>query len=128
MGRKVLSFELIKYIRTNLETIWALEILLLLCRRPDHVWSPDELNQELRGNIGLVLDVLQKFERNGLVQLDTDRRYRWAPANTELERVSKDLVAMYATHPLSVIKCITQAQTERLQKLADAFKINKDEQ
>lgn len=128
MGRKVLSFELIKYIRTNLETIWALEIMLLLCRRPDHVWSPDELNRELRGNIGLVLDVLQKFERNGLVQLDTDRRYRWAPANAELERISKDVVATYATYPLSVIKSITQAQTERIQKLADAFKINKDEQ
>jgi hypothetical protein len=122
----LLSEQLRKFIQANVRTVWALEILLLLGRSAERSWTVDELNRELRGSVGLVLDVLGKFEQLGLTTREADQRYRWAPASAELERLSRDLVSLYATHPFTVIKAITEAQTERIQTLADAFKIKKD--
>jgi hypothetical protein len=98
-----------------------------MCRNAGRSWAADELNRELRGSIGLVRDVLSKFEHAGLVKRgDAEDFYRWAPSTAELEQLSQDLVSIYSTHPFSVIKAITEAQTERIQTLADAFKIKKD--
>jgi hypothetical protein len=123
---EVLSEHLLKFIQVNLETVWALEILLVMCRNEGRSWGADELNRELRGTIGLVDNVLTTFERSGLVKRDARMRYRWAPATDESSRLSQELVRVYSTHSLSVIQAITRAQTARLQGLADAFKIKKD--
>jgi hypothetical protein len=122
----VLSEQLLKFIQTNVRTIWALEMLLLMCRNPGRLWTPDELNRELRSSVGLVHDILSKFEHAGLVQRDADDRYRWAPSTAESQDAAQQLVSTYSTHPFSVIKAITEVQTARIQTLADAFKIKKD--
>jgi hypothetical protein len=101
-------------------------MLLLMCRNPGRSWTPDELNRELRGSVGLVHDILIKFEHAGLVTRKADDRHQWAPSTTESQQLTQDLVSTYSTHPFSVIKAITEAQTERIQTLADAFKIKKD--
>ncbi|NJO34382.1 MAG: hypothetical protein HC869_15890 [Rhodospirillales bacterium] len=122
----MLSEQLRRFIQTNVRTIWALEVLLLLCRNQGRLWSPDELNRELRGSVGLVRDVLSGFQHAGLVKRDAEDRFQWAPSTAELRQLSQDLVSIYSTRPFSVIKAITEAQTERIQTLADAFKIKKD--
>jgi hypothetical protein len=122
----VLSERLRKFIRANVRTIWALEMLLLLCRNQGRPWTPDELNRELRGSIGLVHDILGKFEQAGLVKREADDLYRWAPSTAESQKAGEELVSTYLSHPFSVIKAITEGQTERIQTLADAFKIKKD--
>jgi hypothetical protein len=122
----LLSEQLRKFIQANVRTIWALEMLLLLCRNEGRCWTVDELDRELRGSVGLVRNVLNGFEQAGLVKRGTGETYRWEPSTGELGRLSRDLVSLYATHPFSVIKAITEAQTDRIQTLADAFKIKKD--
>jgi hypothetical protein len=122
----VLSDRLRKFIQTNVRTIWALEMLLLMCRTQGRSWTPEELNRELRGSIGLVTNNLIKFEKAGLVQREADERYRWAPSMPELQEMGQELVSAYSTHPFTVIKAVTEVHSERLQSLADAFKIKKD--
>lgn len=123
---RLLSDPLRKFILANVRTIWALETLLLLCRNPGRAWTVEELDRELRGSVGLVRNVLNKFEQAGLVQRGPDDAWRWEPSAGELDGLSRELVALYATHPFTVIKAITEAQTDRIQTLADAFKIKKD--
>ena len=122
----MLSDQLRKFIQANVRTIWALEMLLILCRSGERSWTVEELDRELRGSVGLVRKVLNNFEQAGLVNRETGEVYRWEPSTGELEGLSRELVSLYATHPFSVIKAITAAQTDRIQALADAFKIKKD--
>jgi Mn-dependent DtxR family transcriptional regulator len=122
----VISNRLRKFIRTNVRTIWALEMLLLMCRTQGRSWTTEELNRELRGSISLVTDILVKFEKAELVKREPDDRYRWAPSTPELQEMGKELVSTYSTHPFTVIKAVTETHAERLQSLADAFKIKKD--
>lgn len=97
-----------------------------MCRNQGRTWTPSELNRELRGSVGLVHDILGKFEQAGLVKREADDRYQWAPSTTESQQLGQELVSTYSTHPFSVIKAITEVQTARIQTLADAFKIKKD--
>lgn len=122
----MLSEQLLKFIQANLETVWALEVLLVMCRHEERSWNPIELNRELRGNISLVNDVLNTFERSGLVKREADNRFRWAPTTDHSRRLSQELANIYPAHSLSVIQAITQAQTSRIQALSEAFKIKKD--
>lgn len=121
----MVSEELTKFIQSNVPTIWALRVLVVMCQDQGRTWTPDELNRELRGTIGLVLDVLTRFERAKLVRREADDRYRWAPS-TELESVAQELVSTYSTYPVAVVRVIMDTQTQRIQSLADAFRIKKD--
>lgn len=123
---RLLSEELRKFIHANVRTVWALEMLLLLCRGPQRSWTVEEIDRELRGSVGLVSNLLARFEQAGLVRRVAEAAYRWEPSTAELERQSRELAVLYATHPFTVIKAITEAQTERIQTLADAFKIKRE--
>lgn len=121
----MVSEELGRFIRLYVRGIWALEVLLLMCRDQARPWTADELNRELRGTAEIMLDTLGKFERAGLVQRDAGGGCRWAPTNEEAQRLSLELVHTYSTYPFSILRAITDAQTESIQTLADAFKIKK---
>lgn len=113
------------FIREHVRSVWALEQLLLLRRTAPQSLSPDEMVKELRASTRLVAANLEAFERAGLALGDDDGRYRFAPATPVLQRLCDELAQAYAERPVSLINAIT-APPDRLQDLADAFKIRKD--
>jgi hypothetical protein len=122
----LLSEELERFIRDTIKSLWALELLLLVARERDRPWTPADLNRELRGHIRLVADILAQFERSGLVKLEGDGQYRFAPATAELASAVDELRAAYADRPLTVVKTVIAAPDEKIRTFADAFKIRKD--
>ena len=63
------------FIRRNLKSVWALELLLLLRADRERGWSTAELVGELRASDSLVLGILEAFRRHGLVGGEGDWRY-----------------------------------------------------
>jgi hypothetical protein len=104
--------------------MWALELLLLLQRDQDRVWTAAALVRELRASTGLVDDNLSRFGRHGLV-LESEQGWRFQPASPRLALLVASLGDLYRQRPMHVMSLI--ARTDALQSLADAFRIRKDE-
>ena len=117
--------DLFGFIREQLRSVWALELLLLMRRQTDRVWSQDELVTELRASPTLVSDNLESFERTGLVIADEEGHYRFSPASPLLSSLCDQLDQAYRERPVKVINAIV-APPEKLQTLADAFRIRGD--
>jgi hypothetical protein len=107
-----------------MKSVWALEVLLLLTRKPVRAWSAQELDRELRSSLRVVTDVLVQFEQGGLVK-QQDGLYRLEPAG-DTARLVQELEAEYAVRPLEVVRTIFAGSAERIQMFADAFKMRKD--
>ena len=117
--------DLFGFIREQLRSVWALELLLLMRREAGRNWTPQELVTELRASPALVSDNLESFERGGLVVPDEDGRYRFSPAAPLLASLCDQLDAAYRERPVRVINAIV-APADKLQTLADAFRIRGD--
>ncbi|HYG28155.1 MAG TPA: hypothetical protein VD906_14780 [Caulobacteraceae bacterium] len=119
--------DLFGFIREQLRSVWALELLLLMRRRADRSWTAQQLVDELRASPPLVADNLATFERAGLVAADADGRYSYSPAGPVLTKLVDELDAIYRERPVTVINAIV-APADKLQTLADAFRIRGDSQ
>lgn len=108
-------------IRTHLPSVWSLELLLLVRRQRDRAWTVQELTDELRASLPIVVSALDAFKRSGLVAHDDDGRYRYAPASTFLAEFGDLVERQYRERPVAVINLIA-APEDRLQQLADAFR------
>ena len=97
-----------------------------MSRQRTRAWNADELNRELRSSASLVAQILSKLERVGLVTEAGGGGYRYAPQTPELERVVAQLEQTYAARPLEIVRQIVAAPNEKIQTLADAFKVKKD--
>jgi len=117
--------DLFGFIREQLHSVWALELLLLMRRQPEHHWSEHELVSELRASPTLVANNLAAFERGGLVTADDDGRYYYCPASLLLAALCNQLDEAYRERPVKVINAIV-APADKLQTLADAFRIRGD--
>ena len=117
--------DLFGFIREQLRSVWALELLLLMRRQADRSWTPQELVGELRASQTLVTDNLTAFERAGLVRAGEDGRYAFAPVSPVLAALCDQLAAAYAERPVTVINAIV-SPPDKLQGLADAFRIRGD--
>jgi hypothetical protein len=114
--------DLFGFIREQLRSVWALELLLLMRRRADRSWSPQELVDELRASTPLVSDNLAVFERGGLVVRNEDGRFTYSPAAPLLRSLCDQLDEVYRERPVTVINAIV-SPPDKLQTLADAFRI-----
>ena len=119
--------DLLGFIREQLRSVWVLELLLLLRRRADRSWTPQQLVDELRASPSLVTDNLASFEKAGLVAADADGRYVYSPAGPAVTRLVDQLDAIYRERPVTVINAIV-APADKLQTLANAFRIRGDTQ
>lgn len=117
--------DLFGFIREQLHSVWALELLLLMRRAPDRRWSEQELVTELRASPTLVTNNLAAFERGGLVSPDEEGRYQYCPASLLLRALCDQLDEAYRERPVKVINAIV-APADKLQTLADAFRIRGD--
>jgi hypothetical protein len=117
--------DLLGFIREHIRSVWALELLLLMRRSPERAFTSEELVSELRGSSMLVRDSLASFERAGLVLRDDEGRVRYAPAAPLLADLCDTLDAAYRERSVAVINAIV-SPPDKLQALADAFKIKRD--
>lgn len=122
-GKMVADVDLLAFIRRSIPSVWALDVLMLVQRAPTRSWSAGELVGELRASDGVILGVLDGFQRDGLVAKGEDGRFRFAPAADLLEELTVALAEAYAERPVAVINAIASTDA-KLATLANAFRLN----
>ena len=122
----MIAEPVLRFVRSSIKSVWALELLLVMRRRGSRVWTIDELTHELRSNRTLVADIVAAFAKSGLIDEREPGSFRYQPASAELDELVQQLDRLYAERPLALIKEIVSAPNERIQSFADAFKLKKD--
>lgn len=114
--------DIIDFVRNSIGSVWALELLLVVGRRPERAWRTDELVRELRSSPAAVAGATRLLERAGLVSREGQEGYRYRPASPELDHVGELVRKIYATKPATVIEAIFEQRYDKLRALAEAFK------
>jgi hypothetical protein len=117
------SDDLFAFIASSISSVWALELLLLLKFKPDKVWQPEDLIRELRSSPVVIDDALKRLQGAGLVIQDGHAKYRYQAASSHLDDLASALEELYAAKPMTVIKAIVEAPTDKLRAFSNAFKL-----
>jgi hypothetical protein len=118
--------EVIDFVRGSFQSIWSLELMLVLQRSPERFWAADELVAELRGSRVVVDQSLAGLLAAGFLFTDEAERVRYCPASAEIERLARETADAYRRKPDAVRRAILSGATGRLHMLADAFRLKSD--
>jgi hypothetical protein len=111
------------FIQGHLKSVWALELLLLFHNNPDREWHRNALVRELRGSEVVVNEALSQLKGAGLVGETPDRMFKYEPADATIRGIVPEIAKIYSVRPVSVIKAISGAPSDKLKIFSDAFKI-----
>ncbi|MEX0406756.1 hypothetical protein ABGN05_13875 [Aquibium sp. LZ166] len=117
-----MKIDLIEMVEYSFGSVWALELLLLLHRKPDRSWSHDELVGELRSSDVVVQESLQRLLASGLIVMENGKA-RYAPTSTEVDNLVSLLDEEYRARPTLIRRMIVQGPAEKLKTFSDAFKL-----
>jgi hypothetical protein len=122
---KPLAEDLVKFVQTQLGSVWALRLMLIMREEPARAWTVEPLRLELRASDILIASLLERFERTGLAIREEGDVWYWRPAIPEIDQLARDVADAYAVTPFGVIQAIAEAPTDRLRQFADAFRLKK---
>ena len=108
-----------RFITAHLDSVSALETLLLLHGEPDRGWTADEVAGALVTKPSAAEGFLRELRDHGLVS-EHDGRFRYAP-----HRAVDALAETYATRRHTVIGLIFDRPDPAASALADAFRFRK---
>jgi hypothetical protein len=114
--------DLLAFIGTSITSVWALELLLLLKREPDRAWDAETLIRELRSSPVVIDDALKSLQGAGLVMQDGAMTYRYQAASARVDALACEIEKAYAARPMTVIKAVVAAPSDKLRAFSDAFK------
>jgi hypothetical protein len=120
--RIVSEEDLLTFVAESISSVWALELLLLLRRDAQRSWQSHELIGEMRSSAAVIAAALAALHNAGLVVKDGTDGYRYQAASERLDHLVSELEREYAAKPMTVIKAIVAAPSDKLRIFSDAFK------
>lgn len=117
--------DLATFLEDSFDSVWSLEILLVLHRQPERIWTDKDLINELRSSQLVVRQGLDNLLAAGLILLE-DEGVRYGPASEDQDALVRRLTEAYRTKPGAVRRLIVQSPAEKLRSFSDAFRIIKD--
>jgi hypothetical protein len=113
-----------RFIASHIVSVAQLEVLLLLRAAADKEWTAGEVARALVTQPEAADGWLDDLTARGLA---TQRggRYRYAPADAELDRSVDALAESYANYRVAVIGLIFSGPSDRVTRFADAFRIRR---
>lgn len=115
--------ELIRFIGSTFRSVWALEVLGELRKRPGVGVAPGDLVTALRASELIVGQSLAELSAAGLVQLAAGGEAKYAPATPDLDRLAAAAEARYASAPNAVRRIIINTVSPDLAAFANAFRL-----
>ena len=115
--------EVLAFVHTELGSVWALELLILLKANPGRHFRLDELVLQLRSSSMAVAQALTRLKDNGFADEKPDGTYCFAPRSPRHREMAAAIEAISIAKPMSLIKAIAEIPNEKLRNFSDAFKI-----
>jgi DNA-binding IclR family transcriptional regulator len=122
----VTEARILGFVGKAFNSIWPLELLLVLCQENRDRWQVKALIRELRANTEVVTQGLEALTTAGFVAVDSDQGYRLEPASPDMDDMARALADLYKRKPRAVMRAIFSAPKDRIQTFADAFRMRKD--
>jgi hypothetical protein len=112
------------FIASHIVSVAQLEVLLLLRAAADKQWTATEVARALVTQQDAAAGWLEDLRHRGLAS-ERAGRYRYSPANDDLDQIVDELAESYAKYRVAVIGLIFGRPSERVTRLADAFRIRR---
>jgi hypothetical protein len=113
-----------RFIASHIVSVAQLEVLLLLRAAADKEWTAGEVARALVTQPEAASGWLDDLLGRGLAD-ERGGRYRYATPDAELEQTIDALAESYAKYRVAVIGLIFGRPSERVTRLADAFRIRR---
>ncbi len=113
-----------RFIAKHIDSIAALEALLLLRAAPHETWEVSRVASRLYITETETGQILDRLCRDGLL-VCIDKGYRYECKTNELQRAVDELSGLYARHLIPITNMI-HAKSHRIREFADAFRFRKD--
>lgn len=106
----------------------ALETLVTLARKPDAIWSAEDLHVRIPRLSPTTLGLyLTELAEQGIVAAESGG-FRYRPASPTIEAAIAGLCKAYNERPVTLIRTVYSIADQRqIQSFADAFRLRKEE-
>jgi hypothetical protein len=115
-----------KLIADRITSVEQVEILLLLRSRPDVVFTPKMVSEEIRTSERSAMARLATLRDLGLLAA-REGGFCFEPATEWLRRATDNLAVAYTERRYTIIDLIFSKPIENLRVYADAFRLRKDD-
>lgn len=116
--------EVGELIGSTIDSVEAVEIIMLLRRSPQTYWSEQAVAEQLGMRPETARAKLQALHGRGIAAMgERTGAYRYAPKDERLKKALGELAAAYDDRRITVINAIYSANLERLRAFSDAFKV-----
>lgn len=123
-----LSSQTADFIRTYIESLEELEILLLLFQGRDRGWTVEAVYDGIRSNPASIRQRLKRLVEKGIVEMRNpgEEQFSYKLGSPELNAAVEGLAAAYKERRVTVVESIFAKSPSPIQGFADAFRIRKD--
>lgn len=112
------------FVRAAVNSVCALELLILLRRERQRCFRPDELVRELRSSQVAVAQALDHLAKSGLIEEFPGSGFRYQQRSAQLDAICDRLESDYAHKPVKIVRAILDAPNEKLRAFAEAFRLS----
>jgi hypothetical protein len=109
-----------EFIRTKIETVDNLRVLLVLQSEPQTLWDAVTVSDRLQLRPDVATRVLEDLAAKGLIEVSSGPHYRYGPRWPEFEPLVEQLAQIDREHPVSLINLI-YARPEDVKAFAEVF-------
>jgi hypothetical protein len=120
-----------EFIQNYIESVDALEILLLLRDVPQKEWGSLAVSRALGFDPNAVATRLDKLKSAGLIRDRTvanERLYRYGPSTPEMALALNELAKLYPTYRVRIIGIIFSKPLNGIRTYADSFRSRHNEE
>jgi hypothetical protein len=123
MSHQSISQELKTFIKEQIQSVFSLEILLLLHREHSRSFTSEEIANELSIEIDVVQHLSELISANLLVTTSAGiLKYYYAPANRELASLVDQLAVAYSEKRVPILSLILAEHPDKIRGFAEAFR------
>ena len=108
------------------DSLDALEVVMLLFRERQRSWTAEEVAKELRISVRVARRELERMRGRG-VAAEADGAVRFDGADRDRAAAVARIAAAYGARRIELINYVASQTLKRIQSIADAFKLKKDE-
>lgn len=123
-----LSARVAEFIRTYIESLEELEILLLLHKSPHLDWTVDSVYATIRSNPESIRERLKGLVAKGLIEIirGDPEHFIYRVIDQNLDGTLQSLALAYKERRVTVVELIFAKPPSPIQGFANAFRIRKD--
>ena len=121
-----LADVIIRDVDLYVDSLDALEVVMLLFRERQHVWTPEAVAKELRISARVARRELERMRGRGIAA-EAEDGTRFDGRDVDKTAAVARIAAAYGTRRIELINYVASQTLKRIQSIADAFRLKKDE-